>query len=298
MIQDLSPQSPPRRIERSKPGRGTLAIGRVDGGPLASRTTFPSPFKTVMVAVVMGIAIAHSGLWAKARAQGVKAEKPGPAALDPAATRSRLVVRRPGVEKDARPMVILDRPSYPREIPEFGKDARLDILARELLRQAILIAARDELGLSTRDEVIGDERVEANGARPDGVEVISLIRDHKWRAQVRRVGGDRTEELFSGETPTATGEDLDSVRLIVAAEAWSRQAFPQLLKGLGLAGKPNDLKETTEPACPGTPRDDCRAWDTRKPWRRSATCTRRSGPRGRRRRPWVPWCAGMPSSAS
>ncbi len=250
MIQDPCPHSPSRRIERSKPGHRTLAIGRVDGGRLASRARFPFPFRTVMVAVVMGIAIAHAGLWTQARAQAVKAEKPGQAGLDPAAVRSLLVVRRPGAEKDARPMVVLGRSSYPREIPEFTKDVRLDILARELLRQAILIAARDELGCSIRDEVIDDDRVEDEGGRPNGVEVISFIRDHNWHTQVRRVGGDRIEELFSRETKTAPGDDLDTVRLIVAAESWSRQAFPKVLKDLGLAGKPNELKETTEPALP------------------------------------------------
>src|SRR5579883_1246195 len=35
-------------------------------------------------------------------------------------------------------------------------EVKMGVLARELVRQAVLIAARDELGLETRDEVLGD----------------------------------------------------------------------------------------------------------------------------------------------
>ena len=38
-----------------------------------------------------------------------------------------------------------------RDIPEFSQPSRPDMLPREMVRQAVLIAARDELGLATRD---------------------------------------------------------------------------------------------------------------------------------------------------
>jgi hypothetical protein len=40
------------------------------------------------------------------------------------------------------------------------------ILTREILRQALLIAAREELGLVTRDAWLGDAAPDANSARP------------------------------------------------------------------------------------------------------------------------------------
>jgi tetratricopeptide (TPR) repeat protein len=209
-----------------------------------------SPLRTAMIAVVMGVTMAHSGFRPQAHAQAVKAEKPGQAGLDPAAVRSLLSVRRPAAGKDARALVVLGRPSYAREIPDSDEHVRLDMLARELLRQAILITARDELGLATRDEVIGDAVNQDEPGQPGSVEVISLIRDHIWRTQIRRVVGDRVEEQCARETKTATGQDLETVRLVVAAETWSRQDFPAVLKALGLEGKPNEIKETTEPALP------------------------------------------------
>jgi hypothetical protein len=187
MIQNLCPKSPPRRIERPEPDRGAPVIGRVDGARIAPRAAFPLRFGAVMVAIGMGIAIAHPGPWAKARAQGVKAENPVRPRLDPAAVRSLLVVRRPAAGNNARPMVALSRAAYAKEIPDFGKGVRPDILARELLRQAILIAARDELRLSTRDEVI-DDWIEADRERAGGVEVISFIRDRALRRGRGAVG--------------------------------------------------------------------------------------------------------------
>ena len=223
MIEDLYQQSQELRIETTKLGFDTLAIDRVFGGAWHRRTIFRFAITSVMAALVIGISIALSGYWAHTHAQEVKSKQPSQAGLDSAAVRSLLVVRRPGTANNARPIVVLGRSSYSKDIPESGDKVRLDILARELVRQAILIAARDELGLSTRDEVIDDDLVEVAGAQSGGAEVISFIRDDKWHTQVRKVGSDRADELFSRETPTASGEDLDSMRLIVAAETWSRR---------------------------------------------------------------------------
>ena len=43
-----------------------------------------------------------------------------------------------------------------RDIPEYSQPSRPDMLPREMVRQAVLIAARDELGLATRDQVIDE----------------------------------------------------------------------------------------------------------------------------------------------
>lgn len=219
----------------------------VDPCPGSSRGIAPSALAVMLAAVASGLA----GLATEARAQQDKA-KPVLAALDPAASRSLLTVRAPAKVKNARATVGLGRPTYPAGIPQSDKGARLDMLARELLRQSVLIAARDELGLATRDEVIGDDPLQGDQAKSaDGdIEVVSFIRDHEWHALVRRAGKDGARELFARSTKTGTGEDLDTVKLVVAAETWSRQAFPGVLKDLGLSSKPNAIKETSDPALP------------------------------------------------
>src|SRR4051812_28551226 len=89
-------------------------------------------------------------------------------------SRSRLVVVRDGRGADHRPVVILGRPSGATAIGKFSS-IQSGLLAREIVRQAVLLAARDELGLSTRDEVLGD----APPSGPGGVsaEVASIVRN-------------------------------------------------------------------------------------------------------------------------
>ena len=95
------------------------------------------------------------------------AASPKPAgALDAAAVKSRLVVLRVKDDKGTRQVVVLGKPAGAAEIPDNGPACRLDMLPRELVRQAVLIAARDELGLATRDQVIDETPVTAKSRRP------------------------------------------------------------------------------------------------------------------------------------
>ena len=113
------------------------------------------------------------------------------------------------------------------------------MLPREMVRQAVLIAARDQLGASTRDEVI--EAIPAGPTEGESgkVEVVSFIRDNRSQELVRRVRTDGTETLFAHETPTAAGSSLDLLELLKTAEVLSREQFPAVLTGLGLEGKQN-----------------------------------------------------------
>ena len=61
----------------------------------------------------------------------------------------------PGKIGDGRPIVALANPVCTKDTGKL-EDTYQGILNRELTRQALLIAARDELGLATRDEVLGD----------------------------------------------------------------------------------------------------------------------------------------------
>ncbi len=180
---------------------------------------------------------------APAQATAAPATNNNQAPLDPAAVRSRLVVLTIKNEKEPRQVVVLGRPAVATDIPDYKHPARLDMLPREMVRQAVLIAARDELGLATRDLVIDATVV---GREEDGagtVEVVSFIRENRSREQIRRVANERVETLCAHETPTTPGQSLDLVKLLASAEALSREEFPRVLASLGLKGKPNEVKE-------------------------------------------------------
>jgi tetratricopeptide (TPR) repeat protein len=175
-----------------------------------------------------------------------------PALLDPAAVWSRLVVLRAedGKSQDARPVVVLKRPAGWAGVPDMRQPIRLDMLPREMVRQATLIAARDELGLATRDEVIDETRAGVNEREAQGANaafaVGSLIRDNRSREIICRIDDRRTEVILSHETPIAPGRNLELTTLLAAAETLSRQTFPGFLKSMGLVGKPNAIKPEAE----------------------------------------------------
>ncbi len=162
--------------------------------------------------------------------------------LDASAVRSRLVVLRVGDGDDARQVVVLGRPRVAPGFADFHQPARPDMLPREMVRQAVLIAARDELGASTRDEVIDDTQVVDKNAEKGTVEVISFIRDNRSREQIRRVDREHIEALLAHQTPTKPGKNLDLLELLTSAEALSRERFPGVLKGLGVEGTPNAIE--------------------------------------------------------
>ncbi len=177
------------------------------------------------------------------QAAAILQDKPGQAGPDGSAVRSRLAVLTVGKGNDAKQVVILGRPTGVRDIPEYSQPARPDMLPREMVRQAVLVAARDELGLATRDQVIDETPADPKEVGGGIVEVVSFIRDNRSHEIIRRLEKEQSEPILAHETPTAPGRDLDLLKLLASAEALSRDEFPHVLKGLGLAGKPNVLKE-------------------------------------------------------
>ena len=108
------------------------------------------------------------GLAIPACSVGVEAAQP--AAVTAAAipekdlARTRLTVIRPGKDVGARTVVALAKPTSSADVNDEGGRFQ-PLLAREMIRQAVLIAARDELGLGTRDEVLGDRPPDGHGRR-------------------------------------------------------------------------------------------------------------------------------------
>ena len=168
--------------------------------------------------------------------------KPQQGPLDLTAVWSRLDVLRPRHDGQGRWVVALGRPAESADAPNYDAASRRDMLPREMVRQAVLIAARDQLGASTRDELIEAAPVRQPEGESGRVEVISFIRDNRSREQIRRVRKERDETLFKHETPTTPGKTLDLLELLKSAEVLSREQFPGILKSLGLEGKENAFK--------------------------------------------------------
>src|SRR5689334_18409232 len=69
--------------------------------------------------------------------------------------------------------------------PETGEGADFGLLLREISRQAMLIAARDQLGLPTRDEALG----EVNEGAGDAFDVTTFVAPKKlYRVRLTRGG--------------------------------------------------------------------------------------------------------------
>ncbi len=158
------------------------------------------------------------------------------------AMRSRLVFV--GRAKGGRGLVALGEP----DADDFHNTSawhKNGLLSRELIRQAMLIAARDELGLVTRDAVLG----ESIPASPDGPMLrlgsFVISGDGSSRvnhAFVTRGDGDIPERLFVANLPCPYPPDGSLARLVERAEVLSRTEFPGLLRKLGATGKPNDFR--------------------------------------------------------
>ncbi len=106
-----------------------------------------------------------------------------------------------------------------------------------------MIAARDELGLGTRDEVIGDGPVEGPGAMAAEVASVFWVQPGSCRVLVRRGDDAKAEPILSRDLPGSAGEFGYLPKLAVLAEGLSRSEFPAALKAIGLGGKPNRLRD-------------------------------------------------------
>ena len=163
-----------------------------------------------------------------------------PSAPDRADVKSSLVVIQ---GEGGRPVVALGRPRGPETFDAIQGTIQ-QLLYRELIRQAVLMAARDELGLSTRDELLDDAK--PSGDAGEAVEIATLFRAERGRAVFRRGDDDEAEAeplllVDLGENPDHAGYERD---LVTRAETFARVDFVGLLKGLGLKGEPNQVRAT------------------------------------------------------
>lgn len=160
--------------------------------------------------------------------------EPAPEGTDPFEVRTKVVIDSKG-GPGGRPIVLLSAPFCAASGGAIGQE-RQGLIARELVRQAFLIAARDELGATTRDVVTGElVKVEAEPAA-----VISSVfpRGKPARAFVRKSPGTAKDVLIEGDLGLVASKELetpdDLALLVERAEALSRAEFPNVLKKLGL----------------------------------------------------------------
>ncbi|HLA84179.1 MAG TPA: hypothetical protein VJL29_05255 [Thermoguttaceae bacterium] len=109
-----------------------------------------------------------------------------------------------------------------------------DLLMRQLFRQSLLIAARHELGLTTRDEAIGDSMPEDAAIR------VHMGCRHRGRSRgifVKHPGKKSPEQVRDYRYDQPDGR-APYVPILVSAEEMSRGWFVETLDKLGFSGKP------------------------------------------------------------
>lgn len=100
------------------------------------------------------------------------------------------------------------------------------ILVREFFRQSLLLAAREELGLVTRDAWLGDTMPREGWAQP-----LELVTRPELGAQLDVLRGSSATAKVAGTVslPLFSREEHHK-RLFLAAEELSRTGFPEILK--------------------------------------------------------------------
>lgn len=120
------------------------------------------------------------------------------------------------------------------------------LLTREILRQAFLIASRDELGLTTRDAWLGDPPPDIGSVEP-----FDLAISPGWKQLLEVVRGHYPQQAkIAGRILDVAGDksDLDYQAYVNEAERLSRDWFAGVLRDAGFSGQPNPLDSTAMPA--------------------------------------------------
>ncbi|MBX3412424.1 MAG: hypothetical protein KF708_07040 [Pirellulales bacterium] len=121
------------------------------------------------------------------------------------------------------------------------------LLVRELLRQAILIAARDELGMATRDETLREPFPQEPGPDQLLLDVLTARAAGKF-VRVTLTSANASDPVYHEEiaSPFSRLEDVDYLGITVAVEERSRGQFVQALRDAGAAGEKNKLAPEVE----------------------------------------------------
>ncbi len=123
------------------------------------------------------------------------------------------------------------------------------LLLRELQRQAVLVAAREELGLRTRDGALGESGPVAGGVALRAE--ARVWRGDKAEVRLSTVGGSTDRPWLS--FPVSPDPLVDYPAFVAGCEAASRDAYPAALRSLvgdGRVGRPTAWADGPAPADP------------------------------------------------
>lgn len=133
-------------------------------------------------------------------------------------------------------------PAMPRGVvaltsnePDIGPAKAGPLLARELIRQAVLIAARDQLQLQTRDQTLR-EPFPAEASLANSILDLRLGGGPPIHVRIRRLGDLRM--VWSGDLQIPNWNQ-DVLALVEQAEQLSRSGFPEALRASGWTGSPD-----------------------------------------------------------
>jgi hypothetical protein len=115
-----------------------------------------------------------------------------------------------------------------------GTETAEGLLARELMRQTFLIAARDQLGLQTRDIYLG-EPISGAGELP----ILELTAVPGFSTQIELLRGTYPVQEVVDSLEMKLGSPLDYRVLLEIAEEFSRGRLVEMLQKAGYWGKPN-----------------------------------------------------------
>lgn len=168
------------------------------------------------------------------------AERKFSTAPDRAEFRTPIRIVRVGKGADSRPVVALGRPDGGKSFEDI-RGTRQGLLDRELFRQAMLMAARDELGVATRDELL--DEVSPDPGEGPSLELAVVFRVGDCHALIRRGSGEKAEVLQAHDL--GTNADLSSFNFdaTTKAESLARNQFVAFLKDQGLDGRPNPVRK-------------------------------------------------------
>jgi hypothetical protein len=126
------------------------------------------------------------------------------------------------------------------------------LLVREIARQAVLIAARDQLGLATRDMTLRETMPSTDTDRVQTINISTAESADKFvRMRLTRGSGEGLTVLYEKEIPLPLASDktVDYLALVVAAEELSRSEIADALRKADFRGEAHRADPTvTVPA--------------------------------------------------
>jgi tetratricopeptide (TPR) repeat protein len=136
---------------------------------------------------------------------------------------------------EAGPIRVIYLEKSPHWADRFGERAHRDLLSQEIVRQSLLLAARDELGLTTRDAWLGDP-MPIRGDNPP----LEIEPGAKVPSELEILRGFPASQAVIAHAKIRFPYETSCYPDVIAvAERLSRSGFVEVLKQAGFRGKPH-----------------------------------------------------------